>query len=42
MALDFTNALIIGGAAYYQRTQARRQVQALRGILTDAMLQLRQ
>ena len=33
-------ALIIGGAAYYQRTQARRQVQALRGILTDAMLQL--
>ena len=33
-------ALIIGGAAYYQRTQARRQVQALRGILTDTMLQL--
>ena len=32
-------ALIIGGAAYYQRTQARRQVQALR-ILTDTMLQL--
>ena len=25
---------------YYQRAQARRQVQALRGILTDTMLQL--
>ena len=33
-------ALVIGGAAYYQRSQARRQVQALRGILTDTMLQL--
>jgi len=33
-------ALVIGGALYYQRAQARRQVQALRGILTDTMLQL--
>jgi hypothetical protein len=33
-------ALLIGGALYYQRSQARRQVQALKGILTDAMLQL--
>jgi len=33
-------ALVIGGALYYQRSQARRQVQALKGILTDTMLQL--
>ncbi len=33
-------ALVIGGALYYQRAQARRQVQALKGILTDTMLQL--
>ena len=33
-------ALFIGGILYYQRSQARRQVQALRGILTDTMLQL--
>ena len=33
-------ALLIAGAIYYQRAQARRQVQALKGILTDAMMQL--
>jgi hypothetical protein len=33
-------ALLIAGAIYYQRVQERRQVQALRGILTDAMMQL--
>ena len=33
-------ALIIGGAAYYQRTQARRQVQALRGILTLSLIHI--
>jgi len=32
--------LLIAGAVYYQRVQQRRQVQALRGILTDAMMQL--
>ena len=32
--------LLISGAVYYQRVQQRRQVQALRGILTDAMMQL--
>jgi len=35
-----TMALLIAGAIYYQRVQERRQVQALRGILTDAMMQL--
>jgi hypothetical protein len=30
----------IAGVMYYQRVVARRQVEALRGILTDAMLQL--
>jgi len=30
----------IAGVMYYQRVIARRQVEALRGILTDAMLQL--
>ena len=33
-------ALLIAGAIYYQRAQARRQVQALKGILTDTMMQL--
>ena len=33
-------ALLIAGAIYYQRVQQQRQVQALRGILTDAMMQL--
>ena len=33
-------SLLIAGAIYYQRAQARRQVQALKGILTDAMMQL--
>ena len=33
-------SLLIAGAIYYQRVQERRQVQALRGILTDAMMQL--
>jgi|TARA_B100001094_G_scaffold295134_1_gene316226 heat shock protein beta len=33
-------SLLIAGAIYYQRAQARRQVQALRGILTDTMMQL--
>jgi len=33
-------SLLIAGAVYYQRVQERRQVQALRGILTDAMMQL--
>ena len=31
---------MIGGAIYYQRAQERRQVQALKGILTDTMMQL--
>tara|TARA_B110000459_G_scaffold180255_1_gene206833 strand:- start:961 stop:9060 length:8100 start_codon:yes stop_codon:yes gene_type:complete len=33
-------ALLIGGLVYYQRAQERRQVQALKGILTDTMMQL--
>jgi hypothetical protein len=33
-------ALLIGGLIYYQRAQERRQVQALKGILTDTMMQL--
>lgn len=33
-------SLLIAGAVYYRRVQERRQVQALRGILTDAMMQL--
>ena len=33
-------ALLIAGAIYYQRVQQQRRVQALRGILTDAMMQL--
>ena len=31
---------LIAGVMYYQRVVARRQVEALRGILTDTMLQL--
>ena len=31
---------IVAGVMYYQRVVARRQVEALRGILTDTMLQL--
>ncbi len=31
---------VIAGVMYYQRVVARRQVEALRGILTDTMLQL--
>ena len=34
-------ALLIGGLMYYQRVQERRQVQALHGILTDAIIELR-
>ena len=33
-------SILIAGAIYYQRVQQQRQVQALRGILTDAMMQL--
>ena len=33
-------AALIAGIMYYRRTSARRQVEALRGILTDTMLQL--
>ena len=33
-------AMLIGGLIYYQRAQERRQVQALKGILTDTMMQL--
>jgi hypothetical protein len=34
-------ALLIAGLMYYQRVQERRQVQALHGILTDAIIELR-
>ncbi len=34
-------AAAIAGIMYYQRTMARRQVEALRGILTDTMMQLK-
>ncbi|MDP6224106.1 MAG: DUF4129 domain-containing protein, partial [Candidatus Poseidoniaceae archaeon] len=33
-------ALLVAGALYYRRVMSRRQVQSLRGILTDTMMQL--
>ena len=39
-ALIVLMSALIGGVIYYQRSLARRQVEALRGILTDTMLQL--
>ena len=33
-------AALIAGIMYYRRSAARRQIEALRGILTDTMLQL--
>ena len=33
-------ALLVAGALYYRRAMSRRQVQSLRGILTDTMMQL--
>ena len=36
-ALIVLMSALIGGVIYYQRSLARRQVEALRGILTDTM-----
>ena len=33
-------ALLVASALYYRRAMSRRQVQSLRGILTDTMMQL--
>ena len=33
-------ALLVASALYYRRVMSRRQVQSLRGILTDTMMQL--